>query len=256
MMLRVKPSLLHVWLQRACVAVAVFTLMGAGGVTPSKEVIDRVTLKGIPHVAQLPNYCGPAALSSLFTFWGKSVSQNVIGQKVYDRRYGATNGADLLLFAREEGFSAYTYFSSLQDLKAQLRAGYPVMILQEMSLKDDRGHFRVVIGYNDQTRSFQVRDTNYSEVRSLSYDEFDETWAPFGRWSLLVCPKEKETGLSAAVKNNPVLHLDLGQAYVRRNQTRLARQHFEETLRLEPRNEEAIDQLSLLMGAGPSSEKK
>jgi hypothetical protein len=123
-----------------------------------------------------------------------------------------------------------------------------------MSARDTRGHVRVVTGYNDLSRRFLVRDSNYEEVRSIPYDEFDLTWEPFGRWALLVCPKEKEKSLAAAIKENPVLHLDLGQAYLRRRNNQLARLHFQETLKLEPRNEEALDQLAT-MGAGPTPQE-
>jgi hypothetical protein len=165
---------------------------------------------------------------------------------VFDKRQNATNGAELLLYAREEGFAAYTHLSSAGELKSQLRAGFPVLILQEMSLRDSRGHFRIVIGFNDREKRFFVRDTNYEEVRSIPYDEFDVTWKAFGRWSLLVLPKERDAALPQSVKNNTVLHLDLGQAYLRRRQNALARRHFVQTLRLEPRNREALGQLALL----------
>jgi hypothetical protein len=241
--------------RRALLALAVFSLIGAGKAAPARSPAPAsVALKGVPYVAQLPNYCGPAALSGLFSFWGKSISQSAIGQEVYDRRLSATNGADLLLFAREEGFAAYSYLTSLQGLKSQLRAGFPVIVLQQMSAKDTRGHFRVVTGYNDLSRRFLVRDSNYEEVRSMPYDEFDLNWSPFGRWALIVCPKERERGLAAAIRENPVLHLDLGQAYLRRRNDQLARLHFQETLRLEPRNEEALDQLAT-MGAGSTVEE-
>ncbi|MBW3624155.1 MAG: C39 family peptidase [Armatimonadetes bacterium] len=251
---------------RGLLALVLIALTGAGGAAPSQPAskktagsvvsrqrspVQKVTLQGVPAIVQLPNYCGPAALSSVFAYWGRSIPQTAIGQKVYDRRLSATNGADLLLYAREEGFAAYTYLSSFRDLKERIQAGYPVLVLQEMSLRDSRGHFRVVIGFDDSARRFLVRDTNFDAVRTIPYDEFEKIWSAFSRWALIVCPREKETGLESYVRNNPVLHLDLGQAYLRRRKEQLARRHFEETLRLEPRNEEAMDQLALI-GAGPS----
>jgi ABC-type bacteriocin/lantibiotic exporter with double-glycine peptidase domain len=249
-----RPVFLPRGVQRGVLAFALILAMGSGGASPSATpkaaksaaLPGRVALKGVPYVAQLPNFCGPAALSGVFSYWGKTVPQKAIAQQVFDRRQNATNGADLLLYAREEGFSAYSYLSSPRELKTQLAAGLPVLILHEMSLKDDRGHFSVVVGYDDGKREFLVRDSNYEEVRSFSYEEFDALWSAFGRWSLLVCPKEKAVALSPKVKENPVLHLDLGQAYLRRRKNQLARRHFVETLRLEPRNEEALDQLASL----------
>jgi tetratricopeptide (TPR) repeat protein len=141
----------------------------------------------------------------------------------------------------------------MKDLKGYLQAGIPILVLQDMSLSDKRGHFRVVIGYSDITRMVFVRDSNYEDVRSIPYDEFDKTWSSYSRWALVVCPKEKEDLLDASVRDNPVLHLDLGQAYLRLKQPERAREQFEEALRMEPENEEAKDRLAQLVSRGHRS---
>jgi len=239
-------------LKRGILSLGLLAVLASGSPS-SSSVVNRISLKGVPYVAQLPNFCGPAALSSVLSYWGKPVSQTVIGSRVYDKKQGATNAADLLMFAREQGFSAYTCLSTMKELKEHLQAGIPILVLQNMSLSDKRGHFRVVIGYSDLTRMIFVRDSNYEEVRSIPYEEFDKTWSAFSRWALVVCPKEKDEFLSQSVRDNPVLHLDLGQAYLRLKQREQARAQFEAALRMEPGNEEAKDMLAQLESRGRRS---
>ncbi len=235
------------WIQFAFVAGVAVSWLFAG--SPSSSVAPRsAVLKGVPFVAQLPNYCGPAALSSVFAYWGQPVSQSQIARRAFDAHLGATNGGDLLLVAREEGYSAWSYLSSLEQLKGHIRAGLPVLVLQDLSKTDRRGHYRVVVGYNDATQRFVVRDSNYQDVRQFSYGEFESLWAPYGRWALIICPKEWGATVAGSVKQNPILHLDLGQAFLRRNENRMARVEFETTLKMEPRNVEALKTLSQLDG--------
>ena len=233
-------------LRRGLLCLLFLLLIGATEGASSKAVPTHFTVKGVPYVAQLPNYCGPAALSGVLSFWGKPVPQSAIAEQAYDKRRNATHGAELLLYAREQGFGAYTYFSSMAALKAHLRAGLPVIILQDMSASDRRGHFRTVIGYNDRSRTLFVRDSNFEEVRRYSYEEFDRLWTSFGRWALVVCPKDREAELDRSVKDNAVLHLDLCQAYLRRKQHDLAREELMATLQIEPENEEAQELLARL----------
>jgi len=242
-------------LGRWALCLGTLALLSSGISFSKPNAPNRLTLGGVPFVAQRPNYCGPAALSSLLSFWGKPISQTAIAKAVYDRRHNATNGADLLMFARDQGMSAYTCLTSMAGIKACLRLGFPVLVLQDLSTVDHRGHFRVVTGYNDVMRCMLVRDPNYEEIQRMPYAEFDSVWNAFGRWALIVCPKERETALDPSMRNNPVLHLDLGQAYLRRRDPERARVEFETSLELDPGNDEARDMLARIAGPTRSAHR-
>ena len=78
----------------------------------------------VPYVQQIRNYCGPASLCSVLQFWGVAVDQKSIGKSVFDSSLQATNGADMLLYARGKGFSAYSWNSSVSDLKDKLAPAF------------------------------------------------------------------------------------------------------------------------------------
>lgn len=212
----------------------------------------RYLISNVPGIIQLPDYCGPAALASVLGYWGDSVTQTAIGQKTFDKRHAATNGAELLLFARDRGYVAFSYDGSIADLKTRVAQNLPVIVLQYQALDDKRGHFRVVMGYDDDKKLLYTRDSNYESVRAIPYATFAKLWEPYGNWSLIVAPTSESAKLSGLDRNNVVLHLDLGQAYLRRNNTSLATAHLREALRLEPGNEEAVQMLTQISSRGAS----
>ena len=53
---------------------------GADGTLPAE-----VTLPWTPVCALLPDYCGPASLTSVLRYWGRPADQAAIGRAVFDR---------------------------------------------------------------------------------------------------------------------------------------------------------------------------
>jgi predicted double-glycine peptidase len=198
----------------------------------------KVHLAGVNHVKQLPNYCGPASLSMVLSYWGKSLDQKEIANTVYDRKEQATNGSDLLLYARELGFSAYSINSTLEDVKRKLAAGVPLIVQQYFSPNDNTNHMRVVVGYNDSEKNFVLSDPEEQTETKMSYAEFGKLWQDQGNWALVVVPTQKDPFKEKLVDQNPVLHMDLAYAYFKKNQMQLAEQEAKLAMKLVPANAE------------------
>jgi hypothetical protein len=195
---------------------------------------SEVALPWTPVRALLPDYCGPAALTNVLRYWGRPADQASIGQAVFDRRQSGTLAGDLILWARQAGLSATSCSGSRDDLRRWLAAGLPVIVLQDLSPRDRRGHFRVVVGYSDVKRQFLICDCTESSVCSLDYDQFDDLWFHFENWYMLAAPSERAGTTSSGDAENPILHFDLAEAYLRRGDRDAARQHLRELLRLRP----------------------
>lgn len=197
-------------------------------------------LQSFPTVKQMPNYCGPAALSSVMQFWGEDTDQKKVAKSVYDWRIQATNGADMLLYARDKGYSAYSWNSSLSDLKKKLDAGLPVIVLQDISLYDKSGHFRVAIGYDDAKQVIRVMDPYEVEKDAIPYSTFNKLWDSHGNWGLIVIPDSKDTLKHELGEKNPVVHIDLAYVYYRKGKLTEAADEGRKALALEPRNPDAL----------------
>lgn len=211
----------------------------------SREKSPRHCVVGdVPYVQQMHNYCGPASLTSVLTFWGLDIDQATIGKAVFDKSLQATNGADMILFARAKGFSAYSWNSDMGDLKAKLLTGCPVIVLQDSSITDKSGHYRVAIGYDDDKKVIYVNDPYEPDTKSISYDRFQTLWNRHGNWALLVCAKEKDQFKVELDEKNPVVHIDLAYVYFKRHDLESAERESMAALKLEPTNYCAKDLLA------------
>lgn len=231
------------------------------GVTPSRggeKVPSRSVLpEEIPYVKQAKNYCGPAALASTLRYWGIDADQKTVGKAVFDSSIQATNGADMMLYARDKGFVAYSWNSSLDDLKEKLALGIPVIVLQDSSITDRSGHYRVATGYDDAASVFYVNDPYEPDMKEIPYETFEKLWRRHGHWSLLICPANRDIFKQELDERNPVVHIDLAYIYYRRGDMEASERESRVALALEPHNFSAQSLLSkVTIGARSKADKK
>lgn len=215
---------------------------------PSSCKID-----GVPRIKQLTNYCGPATLAAVLQCLGESATQETIGQAVYNKAGGSTNGADMLYYARSKGYAAYSWNSSIEDVKRKLAAGSPVIVLQQNSALDSSGHYRVLTGYDDAKSKFSVMDPYYDSITELTYAQCDRWWKPMGRWSLVIVPAAKDTFAAELNDKNPVVHMDMSYALYVRGDYEGAQKEAKMALALEPNNDwsrNLLGKINRAMGAG------
>lgn len=213
-------------------------------------------LNGVPRIKQKTNYCGPAVVAAVMQYYGATTTQDEVGQVVYDSTCGATNGADMLLFAREKGFSAYSWNSSFADARKKLAAGFPIIVLQQNSMTDVSGHYRVLTGYDDTAEKFHVMDPYYDNITELSYADAEKMWKRMGNWALLVVPASKDTFKAELDTRNPVVHMDLSYARYKRGEYDVALSEARLALALEPTNSYAksmLGKIQAAMGAGANA---
>lgn len=206
-------------------------------------------IEGVPRFKQLKNYCGPAAMASVFHAYGKQLTQDKIGSAIYDAVSGATHGADMLYYAREQGFAAYSWNTSVSDVKRMLAADLPVIVLQQNSDKDLSGHYRVLTGYDDGKSLFYVVDPYYDDITQQTYADCDKLSNKWGHWALLIVPKEKDCYQKELGERNAVVHMDLSFAEYRRKDYDEATAEAKLALALEPRSQYTIDLLGKIRRA-------
>ena len=232
----------------AFVLISILTLTSLSyGESPASCRID-----GVPLIKQQHNYCGPATLAALLQFNGEKTTQDDIGKCVYDPVGCATNGADMLLYARDKGYAAYSWNSSLADAKKKIAAGVPILVLQENSTRDPSGHFRILTGYDDSKGKFYIMDPYY-QPQEMSYQDCEKLWKPMGHWALMVVPKDKDTFSKELNDSNAVVHMDLSSAMLKQGHYSDALTEAKIALALEPSNtyvKQIMNKINKAMGAG------
>jgi hypothetical protein len=165
-----------------------------------KGVPQRAEVGGVPFHPQQEQYCGPAALATVLGWSGSAASQDALATEVFTPGRDGTLGHDLIGAARRHGRLAVPV-ADLPALLAEVAAGHPVLVLQNLGLAwYPQWHFAVAVGYDLTSNELALR-SGEQRRRVVSLDTFSRTWARAERWALVVLPPERlpATGGEAAV---------------------------------------------------------
>lgn len=145
------------------------------------------TIEGVPFVRQAEgHYCGPAALSSVLAYYGVSIDQQIIADKVYDERIKGALFTDLQDFARDRGFATRLEQGTVDDLKAYLDNGRPVIVLVDLGFwVITQAHYLVLTGYTDQ--GF-IAHNGLKASQPFDYPTFTRIWKRKGSLLLVISP--------------------------------------------------------------------
>ncbi len=181
--------------------------------TPT-AIPNQVRLSSPAYEKEDLNNCGPAALAMNLKFFGWQGDQftisNVIKPLQRDRN---VNVEELQFYVRNYAGYLKTEFRVGGDvdlLKHILATGIPVMIEEGYTIdknywpNDDRwaGHYLLLNGYNDETRSFLTQDVFTGPDVEVKYADLDKRWQSFNRVYILVYPADKEEELKQVLGEN------------------------------------------------------
>jgi len=162
--------------------------VGASGETYA--IPDEYHISGVPFVKQKTMWCGPASLTMVLNYWGDPVNQSEVGSAV-DPEHDGTQPGHMIPFLESRGYVVYEFdryslkhrVSVMDELKVWVCYDYPIVVRQWMYLSKQIGHYRVVVGYDDE--SIYVKDP-YSGSISFSIETFLELWDRNNEYGLIV----------------------------------------------------------------------
>ena len=145
----------------------------------------RAELASVPFFPQETHQCGPASLAMAANFAGVAVSADALTAQTYLPDRQGSLQAEMLAATRRQGLLAYPLAPSLKDLLAEVAAGSPAIVLQNLGLAAfPKWHYAVVIGY-DLEREQVVLRSGLEPRQILSFRTFEHTWARSGYWAML-----------------------------------------------------------------------
>jgi tetratricopeptide (TPR) repeat protein len=145
----------------------------------------RASVADVPFFPQERYYCGPAAVAMSLAWTGLPVTQDDLVPQVYTPGREGTLQPDVIAALRRNGRLAVAV-ESLPDLLAELAAGRPVLVFQNLGLSwAPQWHFAVAIGYDLEARDL-VLHSGTSENYTVDLGTFERTWQRGGYWALVV----------------------------------------------------------------------
>ncbi|MFN2309550.1 MAG: PA2778 family cysteine peptidase [Gammaproteobacteria bacterium] len=173
---------------RALLALLLSTLALAGCM-PVTRVADEgpaVELTEVPFFPQEDYQCGPAALASVLQWSGVPATPATLAPTLMIPARQGSLQIELLAQARAQGRVPFLIPGELAALQAELAAGHPVIILQNLAFAwRPAWHYAVVVGSDPATQTLVLRSGREPRHR-LGWTLFERTWARADRWGMVV----------------------------------------------------------------------
>ncbi|MDH3510676.1 MAG: PA2778 family cysteine peptidase [Gammaproteobacteria bacterium] len=146
---------------------------------------ESVELEQTPFFPQEDYQCGPAALATVLAYSGVDIAPNQLVEKVYIPGRRGSLQVELLAAARSLGRLPYVIEPEFGTLMAELVAGRPVLVLQNLGLSfAPVWHYAVVAGYDAGAEELILR-SGTTERRVASAAKFARTWAASDNWAMV-----------------------------------------------------------------------
>lgn len=185
---------------RGILALALLTLLSACATTAPPAPQQAVSeLTEVPFFPQSAYQCGPAALATVLVHSGVATGPEALAPQVYLPGRQGSLQLELLAAARRAGRIPFTLDTSPAALLAELEAGNPVLVLQNLGLRSlPRWHYAVVIGY-EPTQQRVILRSGTERRRQERWSRFMASWARADFWGLVIpSPGELPASASAA----------------------------------------------------------
>lgn len=157
--------------------------LAAGLPAAAPRVIE---LARTPFFPQQQYQCGPAALATLLVASGVDTTPDAIAPEVYlPERHGSLS-LELVAATRRHGRMPYVLATTADEMVAELAAGRPVLILQNLGVsKIPIWHYAVLVGY-DAERNVAVLRSGPEERLEMKWQRFAGAWHRGRRFAMTV----------------------------------------------------------------------
>jgi len=148
--------------------------------------LESFELVDVAFFPQTRFQCGPAALATVLVESGVAVSPQDLVPEVYLPERRGSLQIEIKASARRHGRIPYRLPPDVETLLAEVAAGSPVMVLQNMGLSwMPRWHYAVVIGWDAQRREVLLR-SGRARRRSERLEDFVRSWSLAENWALRI----------------------------------------------------------------------
>lgn len=169
----------------------------------------QVELSGTPFFPQERFQCGPAALATVLSASGVATRPEELVDAVYVPERRGSLQIEMIAAARAANRVPYRIDGSMTAVLAELMAGRPVLVLQNLGTRWlSRWHYAVVVGI-DTDRQQVILRSGLNARRSTDIDLFLRTWQRSGYWGfVLLAPGELPAAPAADRYFNAVADLE------------------------------------------------
>lgn len=186
----------HASAARATALIAIAALAGCAAAPSDTDFAAanlpaRVELEHVPFHPQTRYQCGPAALATMLNASGVQTSPEELSPEIYLPGKKGSLQVELIATARARDRVVYPLATDLSSALAQVAAGHPVLVLQNLGLRSAPAwHFAVIVGYDRDARELILRSGSERRL-TVNAPRFLRTWDRAQRWAVIVLKPEQ-----------------------------------------------------------------
>ncbi len=156
--------------------------------SPPPDLPAMAELTQVVFYPQQEHQCGPASLAMALQHAGVNVEPQQLTSFVYLPEKQGSLQVEMLAAARRHGMVAYLLPPRLADVLAEIAAGNPVVVLQNLGLSwYPVWHYAVAVGY-DLRREQVILRSGHEARQALPFFTFEKTWARSNYWAMVLLP--------------------------------------------------------------------
>ena len=124
---------------------------------------QRHLIYGVPYESQPAgsSYCGEASLYMIVHYWDEksNIAQDDLVKELFSPVFDSTFPSAIEHYLSSKGFTIVTDRSgNIQTIKQYICQDIPVLVVNSITSMNNSGHFRVVIGYDDEKEEITCHD--------------------------------------------------------------------------------------------------
>lgn len=153
-----------------------------------QNLSPSVVIDQVPFYAQDDYQCGPASLAMMLNYRGLNTTPELLKDRVYIPQRRGSLQIELIAAARERDLLVYPVPRKLDAILAELEAGNPVLVMQNLTVSWlPRWHYAVAIGY-DLNRRELILHSGLESSRRESFAAFMRAWSKADYWGRVMLP--------------------------------------------------------------------
>tara|TARA_R110001592_G_scaffold362757_1_gene678067 strand:+ start:145 stop:1089 length:945 start_codon:yes stop_codon:yes gene_type:complete len=148
-------------------------------------------IENIPFYPQVEDQCGPSSLATILGVQGVNISPAQLRGKLYIPDKEGTVTTEMIARARRFGLLVYTLEPDIINLLAEINAGNPVLVMQNLGLDWwPVWHFSVAVAYDLDAQKISLRSGDVYK-HDVDFSVFLQTWGRANSWAIVTVPPEK-----------------------------------------------------------------
>jgi len=175
--------------QRLLLLLTLLFLLVACGPPPQIHVdADRPALEltKVPFYPQEQYQCGPAALATVLQWTGVRATPEELAPALVIPELKGSLQIEMLAQSRAQGRVPFVIKGELRSIQAELAAGHPVIVLQNLAFAwKPVWHYAVVVGVDPATQTVTLR-SGREQRHVVDWTLFERTWKRADHWAIVV----------------------------------------------------------------------